>query len=501
MIPGEKKGEMLLYISPNLAYHNKKRPACTCWYLLSLLVCSGGILTHMKQLRKLLSVSVKVYSVVASVLIPWVWVWFLVGLVAGVILALLYPGLDADKIVFTVLAGLTGYLVALLTARYLDQDSTCVLISVTIGGTSLHDLGIHGNIASLPSQRAKSLRSRFLLQSAARRLLPSFAVSSCMRVPVSSCVHVLWNPEVARAHYALLQTCKSVHVCPVCATTICERRKQEIHHAATSWQESGGSLVMATFTLQHAVHDSLADIAGSLNSAYRFIKSGKKWAAFVHSSGLIGSIAATEYTHGEAGWHPHKHVLLFTRSLSGDDFRNLEAWLKVRWSHAIGRLGRFASLAYGVDCKLATANTVLTDYLVKATSTWTIADEVSKANVKQSRRVGRTPMTLLSDSLGDSRAGELFREYANWTYRKNHLVWSLGLKAHFNLAEQSDEGILLDEHRDTQLVVVLDRGSWYIILANDIRLEVLLKVEDDQGKVGLLTSYLAQFGVSLDALS
>jgi hypothetical protein len=173
--------------------------------------------------------------------------------------------------------------------------------------------------------------------------------------------------------------------------------------------------------------------------------------------------------------------------------------LRQRWQVAIARLSRFAHPVHGVDVQSSTdGRATIANYLAKG-STWALSDELTRANTKQARRAGRTPPALLADYAdGDAHAGALFQEYAEQTYRKNHLVWSRGLRSQFGLVEEkSDAEVLEEQQRGSHLVVLLERNQWYVILGNDARAEVLECVEADHGGTARLVTFLAGLGVTL----
>lgn len=369
------------------------------------------------------------------------------------------------------------------------------------GGGGSPPLGIHASIASGVSPAlglGNGIKRRFTLQSNARALLPSWRVSMCHRVPQVASVELYHHAEFASASYGGLQTCGSVHICPVCGAKIAARRSDEILDAAQRWIARGGSVLMVTLTLQHVAADCLTDLAGALNAAYRAIKVGRPWQRFKASYGLVGSIAAREYTHGLVnGWHPHLHALFFVRGdLSGRELIRLRAWLVSAWSSAVSRLGRFASAAHGVDVQISTDGK-LAPYLAKLGRSWSVGDELARANSKRSRSAGgRTPVQLLEAAARDELAAGLFVEYANVTYRKNALVWSPGLRALLGmLDERSDEEIAAELVEDARLLVQFDRMQWRVILGNDARADVLLVAA--AGDVGLVVEYVAGFGIEL----
>lgn len=372
------------------------------------------------------------------------------------------------------------------------------------GGEQSGPLGIYGNIATPPTpdlSRSDRLKRRYRVLNYVRELLPHFAIRNCLRVPISSSVSVLYRPGDNRAHFDQLQTCKSVHVCPCCAPVIVERRRAELDQAVTSHLAAGGGLLFATFTLQHQHTDPLSDIDQALRDSFRWLKKGASWRRFADGLGILGSVAATEHTHGQHGWHPHKHVLFFTQGpLSARQLAHARVTLRQRWHVAVARLSHFAHPLYGVDVQSSTdGRATLASYLAKAGSTWGLADELTRANTKQARRAGRTPAALLADyAEGDTRAGALFQEYAEQTYRKNHLVWSRGLRAALGLDEDKSDADVFDEaQQGSHLVVLFSRDQWYVILGNDARAEVLECVEDDQGGIARLVDFLAGLGITL----
>jgi hypothetical protein len=354
-------------------------------------------------------------------------------------------------------------------------------------------LGLHGIIASGVS-RSDALKRRFCLQSNARSLLPDMPVARCLRIQLRSLVEIWHQPVYMSASFGGLQTCGSVHVCPCCGAKIAARRADEIMRAAKQWIDTGGSIMFSTFTLQHQHGESLADTAGALKNSYRFIHAGRSWQSFAADYGVIGSIAATEYTYGKNGWHPHLHVLLFVATeISRDMFH---ARLSTMWLHALHRFNRNATDEYGVMTKACTDVAGLTLYTTKV-GAWTIGDELARAGRKRARH-GRSIVQLLADSTTDAKSANLFCEYARWTYRKNALVWSRGLRNRLlgDEPEKSDEEIAAEHITDGQLLLALWRSQWRIVLANDIRADLLAVAAN--GNLQQVVDFLLQFGITVD---
>lgn len=362
-------------------------------------------------------------------------------------------------------------------------------------------LVLHGSIAAatVPDWKHQdALKRRFEMCNFARELLPEWSVARCHRVPQVAQVEVYHHSEYMRASFGGLQTCKSIHVCALCGTKIALRRAEEIETAVTRWADRGGALVFATFTVQHDRQDGLAALAGAMNEAYRKLHSGRPWRTFVETYQIAGAITAREYTHGVNGWHPHLHTLWFTRKLvERRKLREMEGWAQSAWKPALSRFGRTCELRYGVQLRIG--NPAIAEYLTKVGRSWTIGDELANANRKRGRGKGSRPVAqLLADAgTGDELAGLRFVEYAEYTFRRNALVWTPGLRALVDLdqVEQTDEEIAAEQLAAGRLLVTLERGQWYVVLANDSRAELLLVAAE--GDTDRVQAFLQLLGIEL----
>src|SRR5690554_6624715 len=212
-----------------------------------------------------------------------------------------------------------------------------------VGGDAL------GNIAKFASaSREARLVRRFVLQAAARVLLPEERVAVCLCRPVPGCasVEVWYSEKHQRAHYKRLQVCGGVWSCPVCASRITEVRRLELQAAIDNGVYRP---VLVTLTVRHHKGDALALVLGGLLDAYRKFTAGRAYQGFKRDFGVVGTVKALEATHGENGWHPHLHLLVFMRA--GVDSAALSAWVKGRWMECVARAGLDASWERGADVK------------------------------------------------------------------------------------------------------------------------------------------------------
>lgn len=346
---------------------------------------------------------------------------------------------------------------------------------------------------------------RFALQSIARELMPKERVGFCLRglkqnPEEPARARVIYSPKAKKAHYGGLMVCGSVWMCPVCASKVTERRRLELAGAVSLWE---GSVFMATFTLQHSREDKLEELRDYLKSAYRAIKSGRWWVDFEKRYGVVGSIAGTEITVSLAnGWHPHLHVLFFSRVKNTElDREAVESDLLGRFKAVLAKKGRYVSAIYGVRVDQALDAQSDGDQALKSyASKWGLEDELTKSPVKSARSENGvehySPFQLLELYLsGQKWAGAWFRDYATAMKGSKQLVWSKGLRAVLGLqTEKSDQELAEDlvEIGD-QLLASLTWAQWKRVLASDARAE-LLEVADagDQDRV---KEFLRSLGV------
>lgn len=360
---------------------------------------------------------------------------------------------------------------------------------------SLSDSGEHGDSIS-------PLVARFYLQAVARKILRGrkFAVSRCLRalIPNKKTVEIHINETDKRTKYVNLQTCKSVWVCPVCAARITERRRADVQAAILAWQAKGGRVVFATYTLAHQIEDSLYSVFGSLKAARRFTKGGRTYQTIKEVYGVVGSIAATEITYGENGWHPHIHELLFVKH--DIQVSDLENDLRARWVAALSLYGRSALPEIGFQLEIVDKK--IADYVAKfghlpVGGGWSSSHEMTKSQQKRSRGKSLTPWGLLEVS-AEVDTDELFCEYATVTKGTRQIVFSAGLTALLGLQVEEDEDILADNQPEYLPLASLSHYVWQQILQEPsvVRGKIL---EVARGGYEALRDYLLTLHINIAA--
>lgn len=350
--------------------------------------------------------------------------------------------------------------------------------------------------------RDEARSGRFMLQRASARLLKdvknpkekTWRVTGCTWRRIADDVRVLHAPSISRAHFANLQICGSVWTCPVCAAKVSERRKAEIVQASDTHVAAGGGMYMVTFTFSHSRQDDLKRLILGLRQALTTMRKQRAYKRLTQYVDFVGLIRALEVTHGEEnGWHPHVHELWLTSARLGRDaLRLLQRDLFGVWRDACGRAGISApNRKRGVTVQEAFS---AQEYVTKfgRETNWGTGSELTKAHVKKGRAKGRTPFDLLRlFGDGDSRAGDLFKDFAQAFYGARQLFWSPGLKAAFGIVEKSDEELAIEQNEPAVEVAMIDKKTWRAVLAQPYEVRGLILSLAESGGSTAVETFLA----------
>jgi hypothetical protein len=106
---------------------------------------------------------------------------------------------------------------------------------------------------------------------------------------------------------------------------------------------------------------------------------------------------------------------------------------------------------------------------------WGLESEMTKGHIKKSQQFGETPFDLLRAYFtdGDKQAGLLFKEFAYSFKGKRQLFWSRGLKAHFQVAEVSDDEAAQVSDSFAFLLGRIDFDDWRNVINCDRRGDLL----------------------------
>jgi hypothetical protein len=194
-----------------------------------------------------------------------------------------------------------------------------------------------------------------------------------------------------------------------------------------------------------------------------------------------------EVTYGRNGWHPHLHVLIFTRGRLSDDLeQGYGAWLAAAWQEkVVGLGGRVPSEAVGVHLAAITSGESAGEYVAKVQDgdgeavERNVAAELLRGDLKQARRnrhgvKGLVPFQLL-DLIGDTDqrvhdgALRAWHEYEHATKGRRCITGLSPLSKLYGVADPSDAALAAadqeptdpDEHPEVvRSMRLLPAGIW-----------------------------------------
>jgi len=247
-----------------------------------------------------------------------------------------------------------------------------------------------------------------------------------------------------------------VWACPVCNARIQAVRRLEVG-TALAWALRDGGAAFGAYTLRHHASSSLDGTWRGLSKCWEAVARDKSVRQLRARLGLLGTIRASECTHGQNGWHPHLHpVHLFAAPVSDADVRALHVVQFRAWSAAADRLGFDAPVLGAQDLHRvggASAHAELGDYFTKASyapEPQAVGWEMTSTQTKSRTRAAesRTPWDLLSavHQEGDADALDLWHTWERDSKGKRALTWSRGLRDLVGLNDEaSDEDIAAAE--------------------------------------------------------
>lgn len=107
---------------------------------------------------------------------------------------------------------------------------------------------------------------------------------------------------------------------------------------------------------------AIIDLAAFVTETFRKVKQGKAWTQGRDRFGWLGDVRALEVTHGDNGWHPHIHALVFLKDWTDkDDAYGFGGWFFDRWAACMERAGHGICSISGFDFKRVDAATGTAD--------------------------------------------------------------------------------------------------------------------------------------------
>lgn len=268
-------------------------------------------------------------------------------------------------------------------------------------------------------------------------------VMNCHRNPIGSNAVQLVRHDDGTCGIIGLESCASVHACPICAAQICAHRADEVTTAATLWRAMQKRTYLLTLTIRHSDTDELSVMLKGLAKCWSKMWEGRPGKALRKLIGLEHYIRAFECTRADYpanGWHPHLHVLAFVgREYTESERQEFEREITERWQRIVARV---LGDSFVPDDDHAVDLTLSTDakYIVK------LGLEVSSIVTKKKHGSGehRTTWQVAEDAArGDNKSQGLWIDWSLASLGRKQLTWSRNTKHTFRIIERTDEQLCL----------------------------------------------------------
>jgi hypothetical protein len=217
---------------------------------------------------------------------------------------------------------------------------------------------------------------------------------------------------------------------------------------------------MVTLTVRHALGNDCKRVRKGVAGAWRRVWQGRRSETLRRMFHVKHHVRSLEVTHGENGWHPHLHVLLWT---TGPAEPGALEYLRELWIAAVEKeLGRehAPDWTHGVVLSDAPAGT----YLQK------MGLEVAHHHTKSARRSSRTPWEIALDAIdGDEQSAALWRSYCRAMKGARQLTWSRGARRFFGLGLRDSDAAVVERDEAAGGVVLADWDgkTWDLCAAAD----------------------------------
>ncbi len=311
-------------------------------------------------------------------------------------------------------------------------------------------------------------------------------VQRCGKLPVGQALELAIRGE--RAHWSGLQSCGSVHACPVCSERIMAERRDELSALLTAAHEQGFAVSMITMTVRHTAGDGLRAQLDALNDAWAAAQRARATLPAKAALGFVGMVRRLEITDGVHGWHPHLHALVVHEA--GRDALPLGQTMHRAFCARLKRHGvQSWATSGGLDVRGLTLDQALESVAAYATKgaygetagqVRRAAHEVAGGRAKLGRRASRSHWQNLDLAVaGDRRAAARVHEYERATKGRRVLTWTHGLRERFLIAdERSDDEIVADNDGDQEAVAAFTSADWATIRRDETAAVDLLEVAE-----------------------
>jgi hypothetical protein len=279
-----------------------------------------------------------------------------------------------------------------------------------------------------------------------------------------------------RAGYGGIMSCGRVWDCPVCAAKIAEGRRCEIEGVIRDHYRAGGFAYMLTVTVPHHRFQRAAELKSAVAEAWRKTRGTRDVDRLYRSGRIVGAVRSLEVTHGDNGWHPHIHALVFFTPSTSDDWALLAGdVLFETWRAKVAALGLGECARAAFQWERVRTPEQAGEYVVK----WGASHEIVCAHRKQAKGGGRSPWQLLEAAeAGDARSAALFVEYADAFEGARQLTWSGAVRDRYSgTRELTDAELAAREDARVTVLGHLPRRVFRAVARARLLADVLTQAE------------------------
>ena len=344
-----------------------------------------------------------------------------------------------------------------------------------------------GEGASPEVQRSYRLGRAYGALFHARQLLASYGmygrVASCGTRLVNRVkgVDVYARPDRVFGRVGGICMCGSSMCCPVCAPRIAGKRVGEIEQAAIRARHEGSRVFMVTLTAPHREGSNLHEEILTWRRMFELATRGRPGRAIrEHRRGFINAAEVTRSIR--AGWHFHRHLLVFSKNHVEPDF----AGWRDNWRHASHVYGRYSDgwEEHAFDAKEIFDSE---DYVSK------IGCELGSPLTKAARSI---LWLLLADYEMPGRWGPDYVE-ATWALQLANVGavrWSRGLADSLGIErEKTDQEAAEEMTTDTDVLLGrLSAGQWERVVAWNLEAQLVQVAQDGRTS---LDDFLVENGI------
>lgn len=152
----------------------------------------------------------------------------------------------------------------------------------------------------------------YALRNLSADLLPKEArVSICQKlaIPRVDSVNLVRNQNERISFHGAV-ACGNIWTCPICYLKAANKRGEIIKTYFASKLQQDYKLLFMTFTIQHHANSDLKKLRSDLSAIFRKTFQGRKVDKYTNKlGGQKLYVKFLEVTHGNAGFHPHYHVV------------------------------------------------------------------------------------------------------------------------------------------------------------------------------------------------